>query len=375
MKTRSIILSILLVLLIFFSTYIIFIKIEKPVDPKDIKTLDDKKKTTKKTDQKVEKNEKNEKAENKDKKDNDEKKEKEENLLIQSINQTIIKKYISIRDFITIKRKTSMMILILLILMSGFIIYLISILFNDPIKKLSGSFNQVQNGDFGVKLPDKGKSSLSRLYRQFNKMIKDLSKKIVIQKYISKSTAEMLENIKTGEFTTGPQRKNITVFFSDIRGFTTFSEKNDPLVVVNRLNELFDIQVKIIARNSGDIDKFVGDAVMAIFPSPQKALNASLNIQKKITEFNKKKKLGLNVGIGINYGEAVVGAVGSGDSYNWTTIGDTVNIASRLCNMAESSTIFISQSVLKKIKTSKRPKERKVKIKGINKPVSVYIIK
>ena len=206
-------------------------------------------------------------------------------------------------------------------------------------------------------------------------MIKDISKKIVIQKYVSKSTAEMLENIKTGEFTSGPQRKNITVFFSDIRGFTAFSEKNDPLIVVNRLNELFDVQVKIIARNGGDIDKFVGDSIMAIFPSPQKAFKASLDIQKKIIEFNKKKKLSLNIGIGINFGEAVVGAVGSGDSYNWTTIGDTVNLASRLCSIAEGGTICISQNILKKVKTSKRPKERKIKIKGINKPVSVYVLK
>ena len=141
------------------------------------------------------------------------------------------------------------------------------------------------------------------------------------------------------------------------------------------LNELFNIQVKIIARNNGDIDKFVGDSVMALFPSPQKAFKASLDIQKKISEFNKKKKLSLNVGIGINYGEAVVGAVGSGDSYNWTTIGDTVNLASRLCSVAEGGTICISKNVLKKIKTTKRPKEKNIKVKGINKPITIYVLK
>lgn len=359
MKTKSILLSILLVLLIFISTFIIFIKIENPLKQKNITSKEIKKNPVKKADIKK----------------TDKKIEKKENLIKKSVNQTISKKYIFIKDYIAKKQKTSLMILIVLIIMSGFTIYLLSIIFNGHIKNLSKSFNEVSNGDFTVRLPVKGKSNLDHLYEQFNRMIKDLSKKIVIQKYVSKSTAEMLENIKTGEFTSGPQRKNITVFFSDIRGFTTFSEKNDPLIVVNRLNELFDIQVKIIARNGGDIDKFVGDAIMAIFPNPQKALNASLSIQKQTNEFNKKKKLALNLGIGINYGEAVVGAVGSGDSYNWTSIGDTVNIASRLCNMAEGGTIFISESVLKKIKTNKRPKERKVKIKGINKPVSVYVVK
>lgn len=285
----------------------------------------------------------------------------------------ITKKYIIIKDFIINKKQISRTILLGLIILTLLFFFLLFKVIDRPAKNLINSIADVEAGDFTIRLPVRGRSKISTLYEDFNRMVKNFGKKITVQKYVSKSTAEMLENIKTGEFTSGPQRKNITVFFSDIRGFTTYSEKNDPLIVVERLNELFDIQVKIIARNNGDIDKFVGDSIMAIFPTPQKALNASLEIQKKIGHYNKQKKQSLNIGIGINYGEAVVGAVGSGDSFNWTTIGDTVNVASRICSMAEEGTICVSQSIIKKVKSSKRPREKQIKVKGINKPITVYV--
>ena len=371
MKFKSIFLSILLILFILSSSFIIFIKIEDSLKLKtsNVKDIKDNSKKDKK--EKTVKEIKQKKGKNNEKEVDKENNEKKENL----IEYSIINKYIFLKNFLFESKKISTLMLMFFLIMSIFIVFLLTKIFDGPLNKLDKSIEEINNGDFTIRLPAKGKSKLAKLYKKFNSMIKDISKKIVIQKYVSKSTAEMLENIKTGEFTSGPQRKNITVFFSDIRGFTSFSEKNDPLIVVNRLNELFDVQVKIIARNSGDIDKFVGDSIMAIFPTPQKAFKASLDIQKKISEFNKKKKLSLNIGIGVNYGEAVVGAIGSGDSYNWTTIGDTVNLASRLCSIAEGGTICISKNVLKKIKTRKRPKEKKIKIKGINKPVTVYVLK
>ncbi len=300
---------------------------------------------------------------------------KDKNVKENKLIEGLTKKYILIKEFIISKKQISRTILLGLIIFTLLLIFLFSKVIDRPVKNLIQTISEVENGDFTVRLPVKGRSKLSTLYEDFNRMVKNFGKKITVQKYVSKSTAEMLENIKTGEFTSGPQRKNITVFFSDIRGFTTFSEKHDPLIVVDRLNELFDIQVKIIARNNGDIDKFVGDSIMAIFPSPQKALNASLEIQKKIHQYNKQKKQSLNIGIGINHGEAVVGAVGSGDSFNWTTIGDTVNVASRICSMADEGTICVSQSVIKKVKSNKRPKEKQIKVKGINKPITIYVYK
>lgn len=300
---------------------------------------------------------------------------KEKDVKENNVFNEIIKKYILIKDFIITKKQISRTILLGLIILALLFIILLFKVIDRPAKNLINSIAEIENGDFTVRLPVRGRSKISILYEDFNRMVKNFGKKITVQKYVSKSTAEMLENIKTGEFTSGPQRKNITVFFSDIRGFTTYSEKNDPLIVVERLNELFDIQVKIIARNNGDIDKFVGDSIMAIFPSPQKALNASLEIQKKIGHYNKQKKQSLNIGIGINYGEAVVGAVGSGDSFNWTTIGDTVNVASRICSMADEGTICVSQSIIKKVKSNKRPREKQIKVKGINKPITIYVYK
>ena len=206
-------------------------------------------------------------------------------------------------------------------------------------------------------------------------MVKICRKKIEMQKYVSKSTAKMIDDLRTGEHCLLPKHVNITILFSDVRGFTIYSKKHDVSQVFNKINEIFNSQIDIIEKNKGEIDKFMGDEIMAVFPSPKDALKAAIQIQKKFYSSFKMKKEALKVGIGINYGKAVIGAVGSGSSYDWTTIGDTVNVAKKICNYAEGGSIYISEDAYKKAKSHRKCDIRNVMIKGIDKKFKVHIIR
>ncbi|MEW5821420.1 MAG: adenylate/guanylate cyclase domain-containing protein [Cyanobacteriota bacterium] len=141
----------------------------------------------------------------------------------------------------------------------------------------------------------------------------------------------------------GGDSKEITILFSDIRGFTTISEHSTPKEVVMFLNEYFDEMVEAITQNEGTIDKFIGDAIMAFWGAPVKRSNhAELAIRGALDMINRLEKLKekwksdgkdypeINIGIGINTGEAVVGNIGSSKIKSYTVIGDSVNLASRL---------------------------------------------
>ena len=136
------------------------------------------------------------------------------------------------------------------------------------------------------------------------------------------------------------QAREITMLFSDIRGFTTLSEKRSPEQIVSLLNRYFSQQVEIIFRHGGTLDKFIGDAIMAFWGAPQDdpqhaahAVAAALEMEQCLLRF--KDELGgdekeFDVGIGIHSGQAVVGFIGSDERMDYTAIGDTVNLASRI---------------------------------------------
>jgi class 3 adenylate cyclase len=162
-----------------------------------------------------------------------------------------------------------------------------------------------------------------------------------------------------GKADLGGNKKEITVLFSDIRGFTTLSESRSPEEVVQFLNEFFNAMVEEIMKNEGAVDKFIGDAIMAFWGAPvehknhaELAVKGALamadrleNLKKKWAEEGKNYPE-INIGIGLNTGEALVGHVGAEKIKSYTVIGDTVNLASRLEGLNKKYAIPEEKSII-----------------------------
>jgi adenylate cyclase len=149
--------------------------------------------------------------------------------------------------------------------------------------------------------------------------------------------------------------QEVTVLFADIRGFTQIAERMDAREVVQMLNELFTTMTEVIFRCEGTVDKFIGDCIMALFGAPlasersaDQALSAAIAMQKLAMRLNASRSaVGLaemHIGIGLHTGPAVVGNIGSADRVQYTAIGDTVNVASRLVSRAEPDQIVVSEA-------------------------------
>jgi adenylate cyclase len=184
----------------------------------------------------------------------------------------------------------------------------------------------------------------------------------------------------------GGERRPITVFFSDIRGFTTYSESHQPEEVVAMLNELLSEQVKVVFKYGGTLDKFVGDELMCFFGAPSNrhindhalvAVKTAVEIQAKMRELQEKwqseKKSLLYIGIGINTGDMVVGNMGSAERMDYTVIGDNVNLGARLCSAAGKGEIIISENTYEKIADQiVAEKLEPISVKGKAKPIQIY---
>ncbi|MBI4451206.1 adenylate/guanylate cyclase domain-containing protein [Candidatus Woesearchaeota archaeon] len=145
----------------------------------------------------------------------------------------------------------------------------------------------------------------------------------------------------------------ITVMFTDIRGYTALSEKHPAETIVQLLNTYLGRLTQVIMDNHGVVDKYIGDAIMAVWNAPVgcgehvlHASKAALAMQQAIAELNKQAELPVHLGIGLHTGEAIIGSIGIPERMEYTVIGDAVNLASRLCSKAERGEIRVSQEVV-----------------------------
>jgi adenylate cyclase len=246
-----------------------------------------------------------------------------------------------------------------------FLIFLFSMTLTAPIEKLAQLIESVSKGNFDVKATAHVKShdEVGDLAVAFDHMTEGLKERDKVKSLFSKfHGSSVAEDLISNDIGVGGQNKEVVVFFSDIRGFTSFSEKRNPEEVVAMLNEYFGVMVGIINRHGGVVDKFIGDAIMAIWGAPKasdhdshKALRACIEMRRGLAELNEKRlargEPAIMIGMGLHAGRAISGTIGSDERMEYTVIGNTVNTASRIeaSTKAFGSDLLVSDDVITRV--------------------------
>ena len=242
----------------------------------------------------------------------------------------------------------------------------------EPVKSIGEVCAHVTQGHFDRKVRLEKNDEIGRLAETVNQMVDGLHERFQLSKFVSNSTLRSLHGGEQGK------KVELAILFSDVRGFTAFSEKEAPETVVAHLNRLLGSQTEIIQRNGGDVDKYVGDAVVALFSGEDKELRACLSaveIQAELAKGRDSSYGGLSLGIGINAGEVILGMIGSEQRADFTVIGDHVNYASRLCDLARAGMILLSESVHRVVLERIRAKgPLVVRVKGKQSEQRVYAL-
>jgi class 3 adenylate cyclase len=242
----------------------------------------------------------------------------------------------------------------------------------NPVRSIGVVCSGVTTGNFTGRVDIPNNDEIGILGRTVNTMVEGLHERFMLSKFVSSST---LKNLRDENLT---RKTRLTIFFSDIRGFTSYSETHTPEEVVEYLNKILTMQTDIIHDNGGDVDKYVGDEIVALWDGEEAAVNACRSarmIQHRLAEEGDAYN-GLQVGIGITCGEVILGLIGSQKRADYTVIGDTVNTASRFCSAAKAGQIIISDEIFRNL-----PKEAaiegpfKIKVKGKIDQQRVYILK
>jgi adenylate cyclase len=206
------------------------------------------------------------------------------------------------------------------------------------------------------------------------------------QRYFSPSVAADIAQ-KGEEVQLKGEKRPVVIFFSDIRGFTPMSELMNPDEIAGLLTEYFTEMVDIVFEHSGTLDKFMGDAIMALWGAPivheddadramQCALDQINTLEKMNAKWKESSRPPISIGIGINFGEVFAGNIGSNRRLEYTVIGDAVNTASRLCSSAGGNEILISESFYKALKRPPKVEALEpIQVKGKTKKVPVYRVK
>lgn len=202
------------------------------------------------------------------------------------------------------------------------------------------------------------------------RLMEKVRKEAVIRAHLERfHSPDVVRKILEESPTLGGEEIEATVLFGDIKGFTTFAEKLPPSRVVQELNEFFSVMTDVIFELGGTLDKYLGDGIMAIFGAPypqadhaERAVSVGLLMQEKLKTLVHKwqEKSWLSMRIGVNSGRMIAGNVGSLKRMEYTVLGDTVNVASRLQAMAEPNKVWITEETYKKVK-----KAFKVEAKGV----------
>ncbi len=260
----------------------------------------------------------------------------------------------------------------------------------EPLNYLVDKMQRLATGDFSVQTSVLFDDEIGKLKGSFNLMVEQLKEREELRdtfgKYVSIEVARHL--IENQKIDLGGETIEATVLFSDIRNFTSMSEQMSPEEVVSMLNTYFSYITEPINLNRGVINKFIGDAVMAIFAPHlgsenhvEDAINASLSMRERLKDLNSsgKLKMPIKFGVGLNTGTLVAGNIGTEKRFEYTVIGDTVNVASRMESLTKdlNTDILISENTFNRLKHGffdkiAVEKSEPVKIKGKSELMPVY---
>lgn len=286
-------------------------------------------------------------------------------------------------------QKQTVLIALIVLNLAILFVYFFSKTITKPIRKLVSVSNEIRNGKFDISVKSKSRDEIGILSESFEDMARGLAErekmKDAFGKFVNKEIADM---ILKNELKLGGERKTAAVFFSDIRSFTAISENLQPEEVVEFLNEYMSIMVDCVNKTNGVVDKFIGDAIMAVWGTPisrgndtANAVEGALMMRESLKKFNRgrgsAKKPVINIGCGINTGPVLAGQIGSQDRMEYTVIGDTVNLASRIesLNKPFCTDILISTDSYNLVKDIYlcEPME-KISVKGKKDPQQIYAV-
>jgi class 3 adenylate cyclase len=259
-----------------------------------------------------------------------------------------------------------------------------------PLRELLAAMEKVKKGDLNQELQIVQLDEIGSVFQGYNQMVAGLREREQIKEVFGKFVSDQVrDEILKGDLRLGGVKREATVLFCDIRNFTQFSENMEPEEVIEILNIYFDEIVRPILRNGGILDKFIGDAVMAVFGVPgeisdhaERALRSAeemLRVLDVVNEKLKEKNIILDMGIGINSGPLIAGNVGARERMEYTVIGDTVNVASRLegLNKMYKTRIILSEYTYQSISEKEKYDFKELdetRVKGKQKSFKIYTV-
>jgi class 3 adenylate cyclase len=296
---------------------------------------------------------------------------------------------------------------LILALVLGFVL---SWAFIRPVRHIDSALARLAVGDFGqrVQVPNRDEFGtlshnlnvtsrhLARLYNELRTLNDNLQDKVqeqvrqleragTLKRYLSPQLAESILAGTVG-VTLASHRKNLTICFSDIRGFTALSERVEPEELLDWLNQYLATMTDIVFKYGGTLDKYIGDAIMVFFGDPipyedhaERAVKMALEMRATMERLRQQwlqdRGEALSIGIGISTGYVTVGNIGSPSRLEYTVLGNHVNLASRLAGRADAGQILISDRTLAAVRDLVDAREiDQVELKGVSRPIKIYEI-
>ncbi|MDX8383257.1 MAG: adenylate/guanylate cyclase domain-containing protein, partial [Ghiorsea sp.] len=275
----------------------------------------------------------------------------------------------------------------IVILLAGFLVYWLAGHMSKPLEELALAARQVALGDYSKRLTIKGNDEFSDAASQFNTMVHELQHKEQIRKVFGRYlNPELVSDVYEGNGSGNivSRKKDVTVLFADMVSFTAFSESSTTEEVVDVLNQHFEVFHRIIDYYGGHVDKYIGDAVMAVFNHPEtnehhvgNAAMAAIAMTIACEKLGVLRTNGeiVSFRVGLNRGDVIVGNIGAAERLEYTVIGDAVNVASRMGGLGEGGEVVMPLATFEAVGEGFAFQDMgNIQVKGVRDPLQCGVV-